>query len=95
VRLAADPDGLERVEDGPAFYFQFACQIVDSNFAHPSLYNFLTYAAQPFIRASFEVEVCSLLWLNLSETLRLRGETIPPLRSGMTKTEMRSGWRRA
>jgi hypothetical protein len=37
VRLAGDADGLERIENGPALYFQFACQIVDSNFAHPSL----------------------------------------------------------
>jgi hypothetical protein len=37
VRLAGDANCLERIENGPAFYFKFACQIVDSNFAHPSL----------------------------------------------------------
>jgi hypothetical protein len=35
--LSADANGLERIEDGPAFDFQFSCQIVDSNFVHPSL----------------------------------------------------------
>ena len=24
----------ERVQDGPAFFFQLTCQIVDSNFTH-------------------------------------------------------------
>lgn len=30
----------ERVQDGPALHFQFPCQIVDSNFVHPSLFSF-------------------------------------------------------
>jgi len=38
MRLAGDADGLECVENRPALYFQFACQIVDSNFVHPSLF---------------------------------------------------------
>jgi hypothetical protein len=37
VRLARDANGLERVQNGTAFYFEFTCQIVDSYFAHPSL----------------------------------------------------------
>jgi hypothetical protein len=36
--FSSDADRLKRVEDWPAFYFQFTCQIVDSNFAHPSLF---------------------------------------------------------
>jgi len=31
------PIASERVQNWPALYFQFPCQIVDSNFAHPSL----------------------------------------------------------
>ncbi len=30
-------DFRQRVENLPALYFEFACQIIDSNFAHPSL----------------------------------------------------------
>jgi hypothetical protein len=37
VGLAGDADSLERIENRPALDFQFACQIVDSNFVHPSL----------------------------------------------------------
>jgi hypothetical protein len=36
--LPADADGFERVKDGSALYFQLSCQIVDSYFAHPSLF---------------------------------------------------------
>jgi hypothetical protein len=37
VRLSGYADGFKRIEDGSAFDFQFTCQIVDSNFVHPSL----------------------------------------------------------
>ncbi len=37
VRLAGDANRLQRIENRPALHFQFACQIVDSNFGHPSL----------------------------------------------------------
>jgi hypothetical protein len=36
--LSGHADCFERVQDWPAFHFQFPCQIVDSNFAHPSLF---------------------------------------------------------
>jgi hypothetical protein len=45
VRLAGDADGLERIENGPALDFQFTCQIVDSNFVHPSLLSSFPQAA--------------------------------------------------
>jgi hypothetical protein len=38
VGLSGHADCFERVQDWPALYFQFSCQIVDSNFAHPSLF---------------------------------------------------------
>ena len=37
--LFGDANRRERVQNGLALYFQFACQIVDSNFAHPSLFS--------------------------------------------------------
>ncbi|MCU1321684.1 MAG: hypothetical protein JWM43_1333 [Acidobacteriaceae bacterium] len=39
VRLTRYPERLERIENRPALYFQFTCQIIDSNFAHPSLFS--------------------------------------------------------
>ena len=39
VRLSRHANRFERVEDRPALYFQFPRQIVDSNFAHPSLFS--------------------------------------------------------
>ena len=36
--LSGHADCFERVQNWPALYFQFPCQIVDSNFAHPSLF---------------------------------------------------------
>ena len=36
--LFRDANRRESVQNGLALYFQFACQIVDSNFAHPSLF---------------------------------------------------------
>lgn len=38
VRLPSNADRFKRIENRPALYFQFSCQIVDSNFAHPSLF---------------------------------------------------------
>jgi hypothetical protein len=38
VGLSGHADCFERVQNWPALYFQFPCQIVDSNFAHPSLF---------------------------------------------------------
>ena len=38
--LLRDANRCESVQNGLALYFQFACQIVDSNFAHPSLFYF-------------------------------------------------------
>jgi hypothetical protein len=38
VRLSSNADRFKRIENRPALYFQFSCQIVDSNFAHPSLF---------------------------------------------------------
>lgn len=38
VRLSRHADCFERIQNRPAFDFQFSCQIVDSNFAHPSLF---------------------------------------------------------
>jgi hypothetical protein len=38
VSLSGYADCFKRVQDWPAFDFQFSCQIVDSNFAHPSLF---------------------------------------------------------
>ena len=35
-----DANRGKSVQNGLALYFQFACQIVDSNFAHPSLFRF-------------------------------------------------------
>ena len=40
VGLSGHADCFERVQDWPALDFQFSCQIVDSNFAHPSLFGF-------------------------------------------------------
>jgi hypothetical protein len=41
VRLfLGDADRCQRVQNGLALDFQFPCQIVDSNFAHPSLFRF-------------------------------------------------------
>ncbi len=42
--LSCDADRFERVQNWPALYFQFPCQIVDSNFAHPSLFVLLPCA---------------------------------------------------
>ena len=39
--LLGDANRRQRVQNGLALYFQFACQIVDSNFAHPSLFGSL------------------------------------------------------
>jgi hypothetical protein len=39
VGLPRYSDCFERVENRPALYFQFPRQIVDSNFAHPSLFS--------------------------------------------------------
>jgi hypothetical protein len=36
--LLGDADGHQSVQNGLALHFQFPCQIVDSNFAHPSLF---------------------------------------------------------
>src|SRR5271170_5997957 len=36
--LSRHADCFERVQNRPALYFQFSCQIVNSNFAHPSLF---------------------------------------------------------
>jgi hypothetical protein len=41
VGLSSHADCFERVQDRPAFDFQFSCQIVNSNFAHPSLFGSL------------------------------------------------------
>jgi hypothetical protein len=41
MRLPSNPDRLQSVQNWPALYFQFPCQIVDSNFAHPSLFTSL------------------------------------------------------
>ena len=41
VGLSRHADCFERVQNWPALYFQFPCQIVDSNFAHPSLFALL------------------------------------------------------
>jgi hypothetical protein len=38
VRLTGNANRFKRIENRPALYFQFSCQIVDSNFAHPSLF---------------------------------------------------------
>jgi hypothetical protein len=38
VGLSRHANRFERVQDRPALYFQFSCQIVNSNFAHPSLF---------------------------------------------------------
>jgi hypothetical protein len=39
--LSGHADCFERVQNWPALHFQFPCQIVDSNFAHPSLFGSL------------------------------------------------------
>ncbi len=44
VGLSGHADCFERVQDWPALDFQFPCQIVDSNFAHPSLFVLLPCA---------------------------------------------------
>ena len=36
--LSRHANCFERVQNRPALYFQFSCQIVNSNFAHPSLF---------------------------------------------------------
>ena len=38
VGLSRYANRFERVQNRPALYFQFSCQIVNSNFAHPSLF---------------------------------------------------------
>jgi hypothetical protein len=38
VGLSRHTNRFERVQNRPALYFQFSCQIVNSNFAHPSLF---------------------------------------------------------
>jgi hypothetical protein len=43
--LSGHADCFKRVQDWPALYFQFPCQIVDSNFAHPSLFVFAALRA--------------------------------------------------
>ena len=45
VGLSGHADCFERVQDWPALDFQFPCQIVDSNFAHPSLFVFAALRA--------------------------------------------------
>jgi hypothetical protein len=42
--LFRDTHIQEDIQYCPALHFQFACQIVDSNFAHPSLFLDLPYA---------------------------------------------------
>ena len=39
VGLSRNANCFQRIENRPAFYFQFSRQIVDSNFAHPSLFS--------------------------------------------------------
>jgi hypothetical protein len=39
--LSRHADCFKRIQNRPAFDFQFPCQIVDSNFAHPSLFGSL------------------------------------------------------
>jgi hypothetical protein len=39
--LFRDANRRQSVQNGLALYFQFACQIVDSNFAHPFLFTSL------------------------------------------------------
>ncbi len=39
VRLSRNPDRFKRIENRPALYFQFPRQIINSNFAHPSLFS--------------------------------------------------------
>ncbi len=77
MRLAGDADGLERIENRPALYFQFACQIVDSNFVHPSLLSSVPHAAQLVIQASFAVEVL----LSLLSLKSAKLQQIPQFRS--------------
>jgi hypothetical protein len=43
--LSGYADGFEGVQDWPALDFQFPCQIVDSNFAHPFLFVFASLRA--------------------------------------------------
>jgi hypothetical protein len=38
VCLSSNADRFKRIENRPALYFKFSCQIVNSNFAHPSLF---------------------------------------------------------
>jgi hypothetical protein len=44
VGLSGHANCFKRVQNWPALYFQFPCQIVDSNFAHPSLFVLLPCA---------------------------------------------------
>jgi hypothetical protein len=43
--LSGHADCFERVQDWPALDFQFPCQIVNANFAHPSLFVFAALRA--------------------------------------------------
>jgi hypothetical protein len=68
VGLPRDAEGFERVEDWPAFYFQFPCKIVDSNFDHPSL--FASSIVQLFMFSLLKLSVSTLLSLK-SQVSRL------------------------
>ena len=39
VRLSGHADRFQRIQNRLALYFQFSCQIVNANFAHPSLFS--------------------------------------------------------
>jgi hypothetical protein len=50
VRLSGHANRFQRIQNRLALYFQFSCQIVNSNLGHPSL--FIPCADQLFIAAS-------------------------------------------
>jgi hypothetical protein len=61
VRLSGHADRFQRIQNRLALYFQFSCQIVDSNLGHPSL--FVPRACQLVISASSKWECRNLYYL--------------------------------
>ena len=57
VRLARDTQSLQRIQNRPALYFQFSCQIINANLVHPSL--FTSPAPLAAHRSSIDRGMCS------------------------------------
>ena len=68
--LLGDANRRKRVQYGPALYFQFPCQIVDSNFVHPSLFSFPAALAVHVSLIAVAITIVSVLSENASSHFR-------------------------